>query len=119
MFFAQVPANAVLTCRSGPLRLSLHVSEMPVLAHRVSQRLPPGILAVNISRFAAAIIVEPLDPPLAALLVKLGWFGHRDVPPDARLTPDALFPRRGGGGQVECPMAEATINTGLDDNGAT
>src|SRR5436190_24311484 len=92
---------------------------MPVFAHRISQRLSPGIVAGENLQFATAIIVEPLDSPLAALLVNLGWFGHRGVPPDARLTPNALFPRRGGGGQVECPMAEATINTGLDDNGAT
>src|SRR5215471_4913096 len=67
---------------------------MPVLLHSVPQRLPSRIVAGENVQFASAIIVEPLDPPLARrcailenicrLSAGLGclchhWFGLRRI----------------------------------------
>jgi hypothetical protein len=38
---------------------------MAVLSHGVAQRLPPRIVTVEHLQFAAAVIVKPLDAPLA------------------------------------------------------
>jgi hypothetical protein len=38
---------------------------MPVLLHGVSQRIPPRSWAAENLQFAMAVIVEPLDAPLA------------------------------------------------------
>src|SRR5689334_13618681 len=39
---------------------------MPVFSHGVAQRLPTRIVASENLQFAAAIIIEPLDAPLAS-----------------------------------------------------
>src|SRR5205823_9724961 len=48
---------------AGRMRLQLHLSEMPVLTHCVSQRLSPRIGAAEDFQFAAPIIIEPFDAP--------------------------------------------------------
>src|SRR5260221_14782582 len=53
---------------------------MPVLLHGVPQRLPVRVGTVEDLQFAAAIIVKPLDAPLAgrlAILENHGWLSHR------------------------------------------
>ena len=55
---------------------------MRVILHRVAQRLPPRAVPVEHLQFAAAIIIKPLDAPLAgrlAILENLGWFKYGDV----------------------------------------
>ncbi len=52
---------------------------MPVLLHGVSQRLPVRVGTVEDLQFASAIIVKPLDTPLAgcvAILENHGWLSH-------------------------------------------
>src|SRR5207253_889469 len=86
---------------------------MPVLLHGVPQRLPPSIGAGENLQFAAAIIVEPLDPPLArccAILVDicrlsagLGRLCHhvsgsKELPKDRQARWPAAPPRSGGWG---------------------
>src|ERR1051325_5796641 len=44
----------------------LYFLEMPVPSHGVAQRLPSRIVAGANLQFAAAIILEPLDAPLAS-----------------------------------------------------
>jgi hypothetical protein len=56
---------------------------MPVLLHGVSQRIPPRRRAGENLQFATAVIVEPLDTPLAgcsAIFENLGWFRHAAPP---------------------------------------
>jgi hypothetical protein len=51
---------------------------MPVLLHGVPQRLPPSIGSGENLQFASAVIIEPLDPPLAgriAILENVGRLG--------------------------------------------
>ena len=53
---------------------------MPVLLHGVPQRLPVRVGAGENLQFAAAIIINPLDPSLAGrlpILEPLGWLSHR------------------------------------------
>jgi hypothetical protein len=45
---------------------------MPVLLHGVSQRIPPRSRAGENLQLATAIIVEPLDAPLAGCFVIFG-----------------------------------------------
>jgi hypothetical protein len=55
---------------------------MSVVLHRVSQRIPPGGGADKNFHFAAAIVVKPLDAPLAgfyAILENLGWLCHAAI----------------------------------------
>src|ERR1700692_1948981 len=57
---------------------------MPVLLHGVSQCLSPRGRASEYLQLAAAIIVEPLDAPLAggfAIFKDFGWFGHAGLLP--------------------------------------
>jgi hypothetical protein len=69
---------------------------MSVLLHRESQRIPPGGGTDEDFHFAAAIIVKPLDAPLAcfyAILKNLRWFCHAAILL-AALTPSSLLPRQ-------------------------
>jgi hypothetical protein len=57
---------------------------MAVLPHGVSQCVASCCVATENLEFAPAIIVEPLDAPLAAcdaILEYLGWFRHGRVLP--------------------------------------
>jgi len=58
------------------IRFSLRFLKMPVILDRVSQRLPPRGRAGEDFHLAAAVIIDPFDPPLAgyfAILKNLGW----------------------------------------------
>src|SRR5438046_10678122 len=69
---------------------------MSVVLHRVSQPIPPRDGADENFHFAAAIIVIPLDAPLAccyAILKNLGWLCHAAILL-ASLTPPSPFPRQ-------------------------
>src|ERR1051325_6889792 len=44
----------------------LYFLEMPIPSHGIAQRLPSRIVAGENLQFAAAIMIEPLDAPLAS-----------------------------------------------------
>src|SRR6267143_613829 len=70
------------------VRLWLHFLEMTVFLHGVSQRIPPRSRAGENLQFATAIIVEPLDAPLAgcsAVFENLGWVTHSPSVPSPQL----------------------------------
>src|SRR6266550_919597 len=54
----------------------MHFSEMPVLLHGVAQCLSPCGRAGENLQFAAAVIVKPLDAPLAGRLAILENLGR-------------------------------------------
>jgi hypothetical protein len=63
---------------------------MPVLLHGIPERLPPRIGAGEDLQHRTAVIVEPLDAPLAgglAIFKDFGWFrqGTSSVYPGRRL----------------------------------
>jgi hypothetical protein len=50
---------------------------LPIFLHCIPQRLLPCVVAGENLQFATAIIVEPIDPPLAgrsAILENFGWY---------------------------------------------
>src|ERR1051326_3046599 len=86
---------------------------MPVLLHSVPQRFPSRVVAGEKLQFAAATIVEPLNPPLARrcaifediwrLSAGLGCLCHHDsgsetLPKRRRARGPAAPPRCGGSG---------------------
>src|SRR6202030_1171038 len=83
---------------------------MPVRLHRVSQCLFPRGRAGEYLQLAAAVIVEPLDAPLAgdlAIFKDFGWFGHRGLRLSAVLTSSPRFFRVGGGCGSSIPSAKS------------